>query len=209
MSRIMAAIYDRFLAKTEEAGLRAWRSELLAGLSGEVLEVGTGTGLNLEHYPSVVARLVLAEPDPFMRRKLGEKVAQSGRLGVEVVDAPLEALPFADNTFDYVACTLVLCSVSDPARSIAEIYRVLKPGGALVYIEHVAAANNPKRAVWQRRIEPLWKRMMGNCHLTRKTAEQLTNGGFVFEGTKAESMRAALPIVRPTIRGLARKPAVA
>lgn len=207
MPRLMAALYDRSLAATEEACLRAWRKELLAGLSGEVLEVGPGTGLNLAHYPDAVTRLVLAEPDRFMRRRLQERLDVSNKSRVEVADAAFEHLPFPDESFDYVVSTLVLCSVDDPAASVAEVTRVLKPGGGFVFLEHVAAETKPARLKWQGRLEPIWKRMMGNCHLTRRSADTIAAAGLTLEDPTRESMRKAVPWVRPTIRGVARKPA--
>ena len=197
----MAAIYDWFMRDTEQACLAGWRAELLADLRGEVLDVGAGTGANLAHYPADV-RVVLAEPDPHMRDKLAarpEVVASR----FTVIDAPIERLPFADARFDAVVCTLVLCSVEDPARALAEIRRVLRPDGQLVFLEHVAAHDHGRRA-WQGRIEPFWRRIAGNCHLTRETGETLRAAGFVVD-ERRESMRKAVPWVRPSIRGVARR----
>ncbi|MBL8721134.1 MAG: class I SAM-dependent methyltransferase [Myxococcales bacterium] len=202
MSRLMAAIYDWFMRDAEQACLAGWRAELLADLRGEVLDVGAGTGANLAHYPEGV-RVVLAEPDPHMRDKLAarpEVVASR----FTVIDAPIERLPFADARFDAVVCTLVLCSVEDPARALAEIRRVLRPDGQLVFLEHVAAHDHGRRA-WQGRIEPFWRRVAGNCHLTRETGETLRAAGFVVDDERRESMRKAVPWVRPSIRGVARR----
>jgi ubiquinone/menaquinone biosynthesis C-methylase UbiE len=204
MPWLMAKLYDRMMAGTEEACLRDWRRELLSEAKGEVLEIGAGTGANLTHYPSSVTRLCLAEPDPHMRSQLEHKVA-AGPRKVEVVDAGAERLPFPDASFDTVVGTLVLCSVQDPAAAIAELYRVLRPGGQLIFLEHVAAQDNPGRLRWQRRFEPLWKRIAGNCHLTRETGAALRRAGFELLREEHASMRKAPPIVRPTIRGLARK----
>lgn len=202
MSWLMAAVYDRFMKVSEEACLGKWRAELLADLSGEVLEVGAGTGSTLSLYPKAVTRLVLAEPDPHMRRRLREKPRPAG---VEVSDASLEKLPFDDRSFDAVVCSLVLCSVRDQTAALAEIARVLRPGGRLVFLEHVAADGKPDRLKWQGRIEPVWKHLMGNCHLTRRTEAAIAAAGFEFERIERESIRKALPIVRPSIRGSARK----
>ena len=204
MSWLMAAVYDRFMRVSEEACLANWRAELLRELSGAVLEVGAGTGVTLAHYPATLTRLVLCEPDPHMRRKLTEKIAASGAKA-EVCDAELEHLPFADASFDAVVGSLVLCSVRDQSAALAEIARVLKPGGRLVFLEHVAADGKPGRLKWQRRIEPVWKHLMGNCHLTRRTEAAITAAGLRIERIQRESIRKALPIVRPSIRGVARK----
>jgi ubiquinone/menaquinone biosynthesis C-methylase UbiE len=204
MSRLLAAVYDRLTAGSEEACGQAWRAELLAGLAGAVLEIGPGTGHNLAHYPDAVERLVLAEPDRHMRTKLAQRLAASRRRA-EVIDAGVDRLPFDDATFDTVVSTLVLCSVPSQANALAEIRRVLRPGGSLVFLEHVAAIDRPERLVWQRRVEPVWKRIAGGCHLTRDTEAAIGAAGFHVERVQRESMRKAMPVVRPTIRGLARR----
>ena len=198
----MAAAYDRFMRGSEEACLKQWRAELLKDLSGSVLEVGAGTGSTLGLYPKAVTRLVMAEPDRHMRGKLTEKV-KSG--AVEVSDASLNGLPFEKDAFDAVVCFLVLCSVSDQEAALAEIRRVLKPGGQLIFLEHVAADGKPDRLKWQGRIEPVWKHLMDNCHLTRRTEAAIQAAGFELGKVQRESIRKALPIVRPSIRGAARK----
>jgi ubiquinone/menaquinone biosynthesis C-methylase UbiE len=202
MSWLMAAVYDRFMEGSETACLRDWRAALLRGLKGEVLEVGAGTGSTLALYPEAVTRVVMCEPDAHMRRKLAEK-ATSRKF--QVSDASLESLPYKDASFDAVVCSLVLCSVPDQGAALAEIRRVLKPGGRLVFLEHVAADGKPARLKWQGRIEPIWKHLMGNCHLTRRTEGAIAAAGFEFESIERESIRKALPIVRPSIRGIARK----
>ncbi len=206
MSWLMAAVYDRFMRGSEEACLAQWRAELLRDLSGAVLEVGAGTGVTLPHYPKSIARLVLCEPDAHMRRKLKRKVDAPALRNVEICDASLDSLPFKSGEFDAVVCSLVLCSVPDQQAALAEIARALKPGGRLVFLEHVAADGRPGRLKWQRRIEPIWKHLMGNCHLTRRTEAAIAAAGFKIERIQRESIRKALPIVRPSIRGLARKP---
>lgn len=202
----MSAIYDRFMAGAEVACLDAWRGELLGGVAGEVLEIGAGTGANLQHYPAAVTRLVLAEPDPHMRAKLEAKVSGERSRRIELSSASADALPFADASFDVVVSTLVLCSVPDPARTLGEIRRVLAPGGAFVFLEHVAAENRPSRLAWQRRVEPFWRRLAGNCHLTRRTGDAIRDAGFSIESEVRESMRKAMPLTRPSIRGVARNP---
>lgn len=201
MSRLFSLVYDRLTKPMEEACLGGWRSELLAGVAGAVLEIGAGTGANLPHYTEAVDRLVLAEPDAGMRRKLEAKVAAWGR-PAEIVDAPAERLPFADGTFDAVVSTLVLCSVRDPQVALGELRRVLTDDGRLVLIEHVHAGDDaPDRQRLQRRVEPVWKRVAGNCHLTRDTASALAAAGFDVSGIQRQSIRKAAPMVRPSIRG--------
>jgi len=207
MSWFMATFYDRSFAKTEEAGLREWRRALIEPLAGQVLEIGTGTGLNLPHYTAAVDRLVLTEPDQHMRSKLEPKIADlTGPDTVELVDAGAGDLPFEDDTFDAVVSTLVLCSVPDPAAALAEARRVLKPGGRLAYLEHVAAIEKPNRHKWQRRIEPVWKRVAGNCHLTRQTDQSIVAAGFELEEERRESIRKMPPFVRISVRGTAISP---
>lgn len=206
MSWLMASVYDRMLRGSEAACLARWRAELLSDLDGDVLEVGAGTGANLPHYSPRVAHLVLAEPDPHMRRRLRDAVRRAELAHAEVSDASLGALPMASASFDAVVSTLVLCSVPDQQTALADVYRVLRPGGRFVFLEHVAAETNPGRLRWQRRVEPLWRRLAGNCHLTRRTEEAVLAAGFTIERIQRESIRKAMPLVRPSIRGVARKP---
>lgn len=206
MSWLIAKIYDRFMAPTEDACLRDWRREVVAGASGRVLEIGAGTGANLEFYGSEVDRLILVEPDPHMREQLAEKVRASGRTGVQIVPIIAEALPASDESIDTVVSTLVLCSVEVPEQVLREVRRVLRPGGALRFLEHVGAHDNPGRRKWQERIEPMWKVAADGCHLTRETAETIQRTGFEMDELTRESMRKAWPILRPTVRGVARKP---
>ncbi|MCL4423255.1 MAG: class I SAM-dependent methyltransferase [Actinobacteria bacterium] len=214
MLKIGAYAYDRIMSGVEEAGLTSWRRDLLTSLAGEVIEIGAGTGSNLSLYPADVKGLVLSEPDAHMRSRLSKAVAsrrkaisqQGGSTTIDVIDAPCEQLPFPEGTFDAAVVTLVLCSVRDPILALKEIYRVLKPGGRLVYLEHVAALDRPRRLRWQQLVEPVWKRMAGNCHLTRVTEDSIVSSGFQIVELERASMRKAPPIVRPTIRGVAFRP---
>jgi ubiquinone/menaquinone biosynthesis C-methylase UbiE len=203
----MAQAYDRFMRESEVACLGDWRRALLADVDGAVLEVGAGTGRNLEFYPDVaVSRLVLTEPDPHMRGKLRRALRASTFAGrAELRPDPAEALDFDAASFDVVVTTLLLCSVHEQGRALAQIARVLKPGGRFVFLEHVAADTDPERLSWQRRIEPVWKRLAGNCHLTRRTHEVIAGAGFDTSSMVRESMHKALPWVRPTVRGVAVK----
>lgn len=204
MSWFMSKIYDRFMADTEQAALGQWRRELLSQAGGKVLEVGAGTGVNLPLYPSEVSELVITEPDRHMRARLQEKGVLPVRAKM-VADA-VGQLRMDDASIDTVVCTLVLCSVDDQPAALKDLFRVLRPGGKLLFIEHVAAESNPERLAWQRRIEPVWKRIAGNCHLTRNTAAEIERAGFELGSVQRESMRKALPWVRPSVRGVAVKP---
>lgn len=206
MGWLMAALYERVTAPSEAGSIQGWRAELLTDLAGVVLEVGAGTGKNIPHYPHSVTRLVLTEPDRHMRRRLYRRVRAERPAHTEVLDASLERLPFAADGFDAVVATLVLCSVPRLDRALHEIRRVLRPGGRFLFIEHVAAEDQPDRLKWQRRVEPLWKRVSGNCHLTRRTATAIKDAHFDIVELRRESMRTAWTLVRPTVRGIALKP---
>lgn len=203
MGWLLAKIYDPIMAQTERACLSAWRRELLASASGRVLEVGAGTGVNLGAYPQAVSELLMSEPDSHMRAQLARKVVDPT---IAVCDHDLGALALPSASFDTVVATLVLCSVADPEVALAEIHRVLKPGGCLLFIEHVASPA-PTRLWWQRRIEPLWKSIAGNCHITRDTEAAILRSGLLIEHIERESLRRAFPWIRPSIRGRARKAA--
>ena len=202
----MAMIYDRFMDATEEACLRRWRGELLADLEGDVLELGAGTGANLPHHPRDLSRLVLTEPDKHMRRQL-EARAREHRPDAEVTPASASALPFADASFDAVVSTLVLCSVPELDTTLREVWRVLKPGGRFLFLEHAAAAPGTGRRRLQRVVDPLWRRVADGCRLTRDTERAMLDAGFTLERIERESLRKAMAIVRPSIRGVARRPA--
>ena len=196
MGWLFATLYDRALRQSEAAGLRQWRRELLAQARGDVLEIGAGTGLNLEHYPQDV-RLCLSEPDAHMRRRL---LARAG--DIEVLDAPAERLPLPAASLDTVVCTLVLCSVRDPAQCLGEIARVLRPGGRLLLIEH-GLHPEPGGQRWQRWLEPVWKRIAAGCHLTRDARALLRAAGFAIEALVDDVLPKAPRFVRPAVRGLA------
>lgn len=200
-----AQIYDAGMRASEEACLQAWRRELLAPLTGSVLEIGAGTGANLDCYGSGVERLVLCEPDPTMRSKLQQRVSAL-HAKAEVTSHEAQSLPLPNASFDAVVSTLVLCSVPRQDDTLSELRRVLKPGGKLVFLEHVLAVDNPSRMRWQQRLEPLWTRVIPHCHITRDTERAIWEAGFRIERCTRESMRKAIPLARPTIRGIAIKP---
>lgn len=206
MPFLTAFFYDRLMARSEEACLREWRRGLLKRVSGDVLEIGAGTGANISLYPDSVTRIVLTEPDLHMRKRLQKKADNHSLNNVSVTGGTAETIEAEDESFDYVVSSLVCCSVTDQSQCLSEIRRVLKPGGSLVFLEHVAAADGTSRRRWQDAINPLWKTLMGNCHLNRETEQAITAEGFDIVHIEKESMRKALPIVRPTIRGIAIKP---
>jgi ubiquinone/menaquinone biosynthesis C-methylase UbiE len=197
--RLSALGYDRFLAATEEGGLGDMRRELLSQASGRCLEVGAGTGLNLDHWPADVDELVLSEPDPHMVRQLRKKVSGDAR----IVEAPAERLPFDDNSFDTVALTLVLCTVPDPEAALREIARVLRPGGRFLFLEHVRA-EDARLARWQDRLHTPWKWFGDGCHCNRDTLDTIESSPLELEASERGRMPKAPAIVRPMVRGSAR-----
>lgn len=202
--RAFAALYDRGLEATEEAGLRLMRGELLAGAGGRTVEVGAGTGANLDLYPDAVAELVLTEPDPHMARRLRARLA--GGRAAEVAEAPAEALPFPEASFDTAVATLALCTIPDPAAALAEIARVLKPGGRLLFLEHVRS-REPSLARWQDRLERPWRFLGDGCHCNRDTLAAIAASPLEVEEVEHGWMPKAPPLVRPLIRGSAVLPA--
>jgi ubiquinone/menaquinone biosynthesis C-methylase UbiE len=207
---IFARFYDRMTAGTERAGLGEMRHELLASASGRVLELGAGTGHNLEHYTAEVTELVLTEPDPHMARRLRERLAaEPGVAGnPSVVTASAEDLPFDDGSFDAVVATLVLCTVDDPGRALAEARRVLVEGGRFLYLEHVRSTR-PGLGRWQDRLERPWGFLAAGCHPNRPTDQALADAGFWIDSLERGKLPKAPPIVRPLIRGVARRPSSA
>lgn len=207
-SWLMAQIYDKSMQKAETRCLRDWRISLLHNLSGKVLEIGCGTGLNLDHYSQSVQHLTLLEPDPNMRKKLLSKISsrKNKNTNIEVLHYSAESILAPDASYDAVVSTLVLCSVNSQNQVLSEVYRILRPQGKLIFIEHIAAYNNPNRLKWQRRLEPLWKKIACGCHLTRATENAISQAGFVFDEITHQSIRGVLPIARPSIKGIAIKP---
>jgi ubiquinone/menaquinone biosynthesis C-methylase UbiE len=200
--RLFARFYDRCMAGTEQAGLAEQRRGLLADVSGSVIELGAGTGVNLQHYPSSgINELALVEPEAPMAQRLERRVAASS-LPARVVRAPAEELPLPDDSFDVAVCTLVLCTVRDQPRALSELRRVLKPGGRLMFLEHVRS-EDPNVARWQDRIQPLWVRCGHGCHCNRPTLECLGAAGFTVRDVTHTRVPKAPPIVRPMIVGMA------
>jgi ubiquinone/menaquinone biosynthesis C-methylase UbiE len=197
--RFSAAVYEPFLELGERRGMRRRREELLAAAAGRVLEIGAGTGLNLEHYPAG-AELVLTEPVGGMRARLQDRVADSGR-AAEVVDAGADALPFADATFDVVVSTMVLCTVPDQEAALREIRRVLRPGGRLLFIEHVRAST-PARAWVQDRVNRPWRAFAEGCECNRTTLSAIRRH-FTVISTRSDTWRGMPGILHPLVLGSA------
>ncbi len=197
--RIFAALYDPLGRVAERGWMGERRSALLAGVRGEVLEIGGGTGANLPHYRDA-ERVVVSEPDPFMRERLRAKLGDA-RVPVEVSEAGAEALPFEDGSFDAAVSTLVLCTVPDQRAALREIRRVLRPGGRLLFIEHVRGEGRAAR--WQDRIEPLWRRLFAGCHPNRDTVDAIEAAGFRVEPLERFVPPVPLASLTPHVQGAA------
>jgi ubiquinone/menaquinone biosynthesis C-methylase UbiE len=199
--RMFAAGYDTFQATMERNFMGELRDDILADARGRVVEIGAGTGVNLEHYPRSIDELVCTEPEEPMAKRLRRKAATSG-LDVTVVHAAAEELPFEDDSFDTAVATLVLCTVTDAAASLRELARVLRPGGRLLFIEHVRA-QEPGLARWQDRLHPLWVRFGHGCHCNRPTYETIEASPLSIETHRRGRIPKAPPIVRPLLTGVA------
>jgi ubiquinone/menaquinone biosynthesis C-methylase UbiE len=199
--RLFAAAYDPVMGVLEQGRLGAKRRELLADLTGDVVEVGAGTGANLRHLPESVGHVIAVEPDPAMAERLRARAASLGR-DVEVVEAPAEALPFPDRSVAVVVSTLVLCTVRDPDAVVAELRRVLREDGRLIVLEHVV---DPvaARARLQRRLTPAWRVVSRGCHLDRDTRDTLARGGFDVSEVTPWQLSARGPTVA-AVSGIAR-----
>lgn len=200
LERGFAAMYDRFMGAAERTWLGRARDELLSPLEGRVLEIGGGTGANLPHYPHGL-RVVVAEPSAPMREHLLHKLVGQD-VYVEVSDAGAEHLPFADDSFDAVVATLVLCTVPDVDRALAEVRRVLAPDGRFYFLEH-GGGSAGRRGTWQHRLEPVWRTLACGCHLTRDARANVEAAGFeILELEEWEPPRTP-PVMRPFVRGVA------
>ena len=198
---LFACVYDRMSAGVEAAGLRAHRERLLASARGRVLEIGAGTGANLPFYREGVETITVAEPEAAMARRLAQRIREQPR-AVELVRAPAEQLPLADAQFDTAVSTLVLCTVSDQARALSELRRVLRPGGRLLFIEHVRS-DEPRLASWQDRLNGLTRIVGYGCNCNRSTLDAVRAAGFAITSLERDKLHKAPPFVRPLVVGTA------
>lgn len=182
------------------------RRRLLEGLSGRVIEVGAGNGLNFPHYPPEVTEVLAVEPEPFLREKAGQAAA-GAPVSVSVVDGLADSLPVEDASFDAGVASLVLCSVPAQDRALAELRRVIRPGGELRFYEHVRA-QEARHARSQDRIDRLWPRFSGGCHPNRDTPAAIEAAGFDIERCERFSFRPffLLKAIEPHVIGVARRP---
>src|ERR1700761_2799309 len=210
--RVMALIrnpffawyFSRFGGRLEQRGNRELRREMLAGLSGRVIEVGAGNGLNFPHYPQAVREVVAVEPEPYLRVRAAE-TTPAAPVPVRVTDGTAGNLPAADGEFDAVVVSGLLCSVPDAEAALAEFRRVLRPGGQLRFYEHVRSRDEIF-ARYQRGADLIWPRLMGGCHVERRTQSAIAR---VFTIERCRGFRfppsATFSPVAPRIIGVARK----
>jgi SAM-dependent methyltransferase len=201
-SRTTAVLYEPLTWLGERLGMAARRRELLAGASGSVLEIGAGTGLNLSHYPAGIEQLVLAEPGDLMAERIDLDRAPSG-VDARIERAAAEDLPFADESFDTVVSTLVLCTVADPRQALAEVARVLRPEGRFLFIEHVRAEAGHRRALQSHLVGP-WASFADGCQCDRPTLETI-EAQMRIESVEEASWRGMPALVKPLVWGRAKK----
>lgn len=198
---LFARIYMRVASPSEDP----YRRELLEGLSGRVIEVGAGHGLNFAFYPAAVEHVLAVEPESVLRKAALEAAAKAP-VAIEVVEGIADRLPAPDASVDAAVASLVLCSVPDQARALAELHRVLRPGGRLCFYEHVAAHHPVARGLQRLADATLWPRMAGGCHLTRETSAAIAAAGFAIEHSRRFNVSPGPPVPPiPHILGVARR----
>jgi ubiquinone/menaquinone biosynthesis C-methylase UbiE len=195
-----SAIYDPLLWVAERAGMRQRRATLLSQARGQVLELGAGTGLNRPHYPDDLEELVLTEPSPPMVARLERRAKESRNASVMVAEA--ERLPFEEDRFDTVVSTLVLCTVDEPRQAIDEIARVLRPGGKLLFLEHVRA-DSERLARWQDRLHRPWHAFAAGCNANRATVEMIRESQLRIEDVERDRWTWMPALVHPLAFGTA------
>jgi ubiquinone/menaquinone biosynthesis C-methylase UbiE len=198
--RIFARMYDRFSAKTEKACLSAHRQALMASVQGDVIEIGGGTGANLPYYGEDVATLMVTEPSRPMIRRLQRRIDEHAP-DAKLLRAPAEDLPFEDDSFDVAISTLVLCAVDDQPRALRELRRVLRPGGRLLFMEHVRS-EEPRLARLQDRMNRI-NNIVAHCDCNRPTLDSIRDAGFSIEKLERSTLEKVPPFVRPFVVGSA------
>lgn len=189
--------YQRVSKTAERRGATEHRRRMLKGLSGAVLELGAGHGLNFPHYPAEVTEVIAVEPEPTLRAQ-ATRAAASAPVPVRVLAGIADDLPVADESVDAAVASLVLCSVPDQAHALAELRRVIRPGGELRFYEHVIPTSQPKRLLAQALDHSgLWPRVAGGCHPARDTAAAIARAGF--EIRTIESIMFAACRLEPTL----------
>lgn len=183
MGRDSHPVFARFYARASlmmERGVAGHRDALLDGLSGRVIEVGAGNGMNFAHYPAAVSEVIAVEPEGHLRR-IAQDNAAHATVPIEVVDGLAARLPAEDQSVDAAVASLVLCTVPDLGAALAEMFRVLKSGGQLRFFEHVRADTSVRRRIQRLLDATVWPALVGGCHVGRDTAEAIEQAGFVIE----------------------------
>jgi SAM-dependent methyltransferase len=203
---VFARLYRRIADAAEQKGAGEHRDELLAGLSGRVIEVGAGTGLNFAHYPAPVTEVVAVEPEPYLRAAAADAAADAS-VPVSIADGTADDLPAEPGEFDAGVASLVLCSVPSQTRALGELFRVIRADGQLRFYEHVRAAS-PGFARLQRGLDLVWPFVGGGCHTSRKTDGAISDAGFIIEEIRYFEFQPAICAapVSPHVLGVARRP---
>jgi ubiquinone/menaquinone biosynthesis C-methylase UbiE len=201
---LFARGYAWLAKKEDQAGNFDNRKELLAGLSGRVVEVGSGIGSNFAHYPKTVTEVIAIEPEPYLRAK-SEEAAETASVPVRVVDGIADALPLEDGSVDAGVASLVLCSVPDQDAALRELHRTIKSGGELRFFEHVISNRKSRRGVQHFFDKTFYPRISGGCHLTRDTRAAIDRNGFIVQRSRRFPFPPGLLGI-PHILGSARRP---
>jgi ubiquinone/menaquinone biosynthesis C-methylase UbiE len=206
--RFFAWYYPKVVGRAEAAGQAETRRELLSEARGRTLEIGAGSGFNLPHYTEAVTELVVSEPSPHMQQHLRQRLASDPPpVGSwEIVEASAESLPFDDASFDTVTGGFIMCSIPDPEGALAEIARVLKPGGRYIFLEHVHAGDGTMLGRFQDLIEIPHRYIAAGCHPNRRTWELIEDSPLEVERMERGEQPKAPPSVKPTILGSAVRP---
>jgi ubiquinone/menaquinone biosynthesis C-methylase UbiE len=197
---LFARFFDR-LSRVMEKEVGRWREQLLAGLSGRVVEVGAGNGINFSHYPGTVEEVIAVEPEPYLRAK-AEAAAQTASVPVSVRPGVADALELEDASVDAAVASLVLCSVPDQGSALAELRRVIKPGGELRFLEHVRSSA-PRKARFQSNADRsgIWPLVAGGCHCSRDTVGAIRVAGFDIVQTEDLDLGPSWVITNPHVLG--------
>ncbi len=194
---VFSRVYERLAEKGEGPEVVARRRRLLGGLSGRVLEIGPGTGVNFAYYPTSVAQVVAVEPEPRLRRR-AVQAAASAPVAIEVIPGVAQSLPFPAESFDAAVASLVLCSVPAQEQALSELQRVLRAGGQLRFFEHVVARGRAGAALQRALDATIWPRMAGGCHTSRDTVAAIERAGFSleqYERVRGERPHPPIPFV--------------
>jgi len=201
---LFARFFDR-LSRVIEPEAGPYRDELLSGLSGHVIELGAGNGINFSHYPASVQKLVAIEPEPYLRAR-AERAARSAQITIEVRPGVADELDAPDSGFDAAVACLVLCTVPDQSRALGELRRVLRPGGELRFFEHVRSSVRGKARVQAiADASRVWPLIGGGCHSARDTLTAIEDAGFEVERSRSVDIGASYLLTNPHVLGIAMK----